>query len=209
VDIKARVRVAICSGVYCAVVGSILGGTVVFVLRGIRSSEDHGISVSFIPVAVLYAAIPAVPFGLIVGAVGGWWLAPRVAGDTASPHVFLQSSVIGAILGSTFPIVAMALGWGPLPNLASFLPISIGIGTVCGLTLTAVMRKFVSTTSKEPSLIPLRPIERVQLLIRTQIRDQPITGFLHSFRVRRETRYPFLLWLHCLRWIRYGRKRRD
>ena len=100
---------------------------------------DYGIFVSFIPVAVLYAAIPAVPFGLIVGAVGGWWLAPRVAGDTVSPHVFLQSSVVGALLASTFPIVAMALRWGPLQSLASFLPISIGIGIVCGLTLTAVM----------------------------------------------------------------------
>ena len=49
---------------------------------------------------------------------------------------------MGAVLGSTFPLSAVALGWGPLQNLVSVLPISIGMGPVCGLSLAVVMGKF-------------------------------------------------------------------
>jgi len=31
--------------------------------------------VAFFPIAVAVAAVPAVPFGLIVGSIGTWWLA--------------------------------------------------------------------------------------------------------------------------------------
>ena len=131
---------------FCAVVGSLLGGIVVVALRAIRSPEDPARFVSFIPIALVFATVQAVPFGLVIGSFRGWWLAPRVSGDIPPRHVLLQSTVMGAILGSTFPILAMALGWGPLENLVSALPISIGIGIVCGINLTLVMRKvlFVS-----------------------------------------------------------------
>jgi hypothetical protein len=148
-DIKPRLKIAILSGVFCAAVGSLLGGIAVVVLRVVRSAPGDSATsfVSFIPVAVLFAAIQAVPFGLIIGAIGGWWLVPRLAGDTQPQHIFLQSAVMGAILGSTFPILAIALGWGPLQNLVSVLPISIGIGIVCGLSLTVLMRKFLPPKS--------------------------------------------------------------
>jgi len=142
-DTKPRLKISILSGVFCALVGSILGGMTVAILRAVRSPENPTTLLYFIPIAFLYAAIPAVPFGLIVGSIGGWWLAPRAAGDIPSRHLFLQSAVLGAVLGSTFPIVAVALGWGPLQNLVSVLPISIGIGTVCGPSLAVVMGKFL------------------------------------------------------------------
>ena len=145
-DTKARVRASIWSGVFCAVVGSLLGAIVVVALRAIHSPEDSNRFASFIPIALVFAAIQAVPFGLVIGSVGGWWLAPRAASGASSRYIFLQSSVMGAILGSTFPILAMALGWGSPENLVSVLPISIGIGVICALSLTLVMRKFVPAT---------------------------------------------------------------
>ena len=142
-DTKPRLKISILSGVFCALVGSILGGMLVAILRAVRSPESPTTSLYFVPIAFLYAAIPAVPFGLVVGSIGGWWLAPRATGETPSQHLFLQSGVMGAVLGSAFPLLAMALGWGPFQNLVSALPISIGIGVVCGLSLAAVIRKFL------------------------------------------------------------------
>jgi hypothetical protein len=141
-DTKTRLKVLIFSGFFCAVVGTVLSAIAVVILRIISNGLRDGLMVaSFLPGVLLYIAIVAVPFGLIVGSLGGWWIAPRVMGDTQSRYLFLQSSVLGAILGSTFPLLAIALGWGPLENLSSVLPISIGVGIVCGLLLTATMRK--------------------------------------------------------------------
>jgi hypothetical protein len=147
-ETKSRLKISILSGVFCVLEASILGGIAVVVLRAVRSRGHLAALVRFIPVALVFAAIQAVPFGLIVGSIGGWWLAPRATGDIPSRHLFLQSAVLGAVLGSTFPIVAVALGWGPLQNLVSVLPISIGIGTVCGLSLAAVVRKFCFSQAK-------------------------------------------------------------
>lgn len=141
-DTKPRLKISILSGVFCALVGSILGGMALVVLQAVRLSVDPATLARFTPTAFLLAAFAAVPFGSIVGSIGGWWLAPRVSSETPSQHLLLQSALMGVILGSAFPISALALGWGPFQNLVAVLPISIGIGVVCGLSLAAIMRKF-------------------------------------------------------------------
>ena len=140
---RSRLKLSIMSGVFCALVGSILGSIVVTVLRAVHAPGDLTAAFYFIPVAFLYVAIPAVPFGLVVGSIGGWWLAPRATRETSARHLFLQSGLAGAALGSSFPLLAMALGWGPVENLVSVLPISIGIGVVCGVSLPVVIRRFL------------------------------------------------------------------
>jgi hypothetical protein len=78
-DAKPRLKISILSGVFCLLEVSILGGIAVIVLRAVRSPGHLAGLVRFIPVALVFAAIQAVPFGLIIASIGGWWLAPRVA----------------------------------------------------------------------------------------------------------------------------------
>lgn len=146
-DKTKRASIAIIAGMFCAAAGSLLAGVAVAlvgVLQGKALNGRSGMEIAaFFATILLFAAIPAAPFGFIVGSVGGWWLASRLARSVLVGRVVLESAAAGALLGATFPLVAVLLGWGPFNNLISILPISIGVGTVCGVILPSVMRKFV------------------------------------------------------------------
>jgi hypothetical protein len=78
-DIKQRTSLAAAGGVLCAAVGSLLGGIVVVVVRAAQGSgENVAQALTFLPLAMIFAAIPAAPFGFLVGSVGTWWLSARV-----------------------------------------------------------------------------------------------------------------------------------
>ncbi|MGC2247829.1 MAG: hypothetical protein WA609_14585 [Terriglobales bacterium] len=96
------------------------------------------------PIAVLLAAITAVPFGFTVGSVGVWWLAGR-AERVSERRLYFESTGGGAALGATYPLIMAILGWGPFENLVAALPISIGTGIICGIVLTRETRKSVVT----------------------------------------------------------------
>jgi hypothetical protein len=98
-------------------------------------------ALEFFPMAVVFAAIPAAPFGFVVGSAGSWWLAARAEHGVSGKRLFFESAGIGALLGAIFPVVLSILGWGPFAKLFSALPISIGIGIVCGIILIPLMRK--------------------------------------------------------------------
>jgi hypothetical protein len=141
-DIKKRASLAVAGGVLCAALGSILGGIVVVIFRTTqRNGENVAQALTFLPVAVMFAAIPAAPFGFLVGSVGSWWLSARVDRGVSRRRLYFASAGMGAVLGATFPLIMSILGWGPFNNLVSALPISIGVGTVCGLTLSVYLRK--------------------------------------------------------------------
>ena len=143
-DTKTRTFVAILGGIFCATVGSLLVGLVVALIRAARGiSEDATTVLAFFPIAVAFAAVPAAPFGLIVGSIGTWWLAVR-ANRILKGRLYFESALLGAIFGATFPLIMPVLGWGPFNNLLSALPISIGIGIVCGLCLASLLRRYVA-----------------------------------------------------------------
>ena len=135
-----RLTFALFGGVFCAIVGSLLGGLiiVIFALRGVGIKE----AVVFYPIAVAYVAILAVPFGFIAGSVGSWWLAVREAHGVSGKRLYFEFAGIGGVLGSTFPLIFLAFGWGPLSNLVSALPISITIGIACGILIIPLTRKY-------------------------------------------------------------------
>ena len=146
--IKKRLTLAVIGGVFCATVGSLLGGLVVVLLRMLQGNAQSIVeALEFLPMAVVFAAIPAAPFGFIVGSVGSWWLATRTESGVSGVRLYCESIGIGAVLGATFPLVLTILGWGPFNNLVSGMPISVGIGTVCALTLIPLMRKCVPLRS--------------------------------------------------------------
>jgi hypothetical protein len=99
--------------------------------------------VSFFVTVLLFAAIPAAPFGFIVGSLGGWWLTSRLERSVSARRIVFESAAVGALLGAGFPLVAILLGWGPFNNLVAMLPIAIGVGTLCGVILPLVMRRFL------------------------------------------------------------------
>ena len=137
---SSRLTFAFVGGVFCAIVGSLFGAfiIVIFALRevGIKAA------VSFYPMAVVYVAIFAVPFGFVAGSVGSWWLAVREAHGASGKRLYFEFAGIGGGLGSTFPLIFLALGWGPLSNLVSALPISITIGIACGVSIIPFTRKY-------------------------------------------------------------------
>lgn len=141
--IRKRLTLAVTGGVFCATVGSLLGGLVVVFIRMLQGNTQSIVdALEFFPMAVVFAAIPAAPFGLIVGSAGSWWLAGRAERGVSGRRLFFESAGIGAVLGATFPLILALLGWGPFANLASALPISIGIGIVCGIILIPLLRKY-------------------------------------------------------------------
>jgi hypothetical protein len=145
---RKRLSFAIVGGVFCATVGSIMGGVVIALIRTLRgNTQDIAEALAFLPMAVVFVAIPAAPFGFIVGTVGSWWLAARADRGVLGKRLYFESAGIGGILGATFPLILAVLGWGPFNNLVSALPISIGIGIVCGVVLTPLVRKHVAVPS--------------------------------------------------------------
>lgn len=146
-DTRKRAKLAIVGGIFCAVVGPLLGGTIytlVSVAGGLwQRQQDVWTVAAFLPVVVLYAAIAAAPFGFIVGSIGSWWLVARVASTASARRVYCESGGVGALLGATFPPIEAVLGWGPFRNLLSSLPISIGTGIICGVALAASMRTYI------------------------------------------------------------------
>lgn len=135
-------------GLFCAVLGSLLGGIVVAFIRVVQGSTGSvWEAVSFLPLAIVFASIPAAPFGFIVGSAGSWWLATRAASGVAGVRLYCESVLAGAVLGASFPLVLTILGWGPFNNLVSAMPISVGIGTVCAVTLIPFMRKYLPLRS--------------------------------------------------------------
>jgi hypothetical protein len=141
-DTRKRAFHAALGGLFCATLGSLLAGLVVVLIRvGHGNKESLAEGLAFFPLAAVFAAIPAAPFGFVVGTVGSWWLVARGSSDPGRKRLYFEAAGIGAALGATFPLILTAFGWGPFDNLVSALPISIGIGAVCGVTLTLLVQK--------------------------------------------------------------------
>jgi hypothetical protein len=139
-----RLHFTIVGGAFCAAAGSLLGGVAVVLVRAwaLRGAESMTEAVVFFPMAVAFAAIPAAPFGFVVGVVGSWWLAIRAARGVSGKRLYFESAGIGGVLGSTFPLILVASEWGPFNNLVSMLPISIIIGIACGILIIPSTRKY-------------------------------------------------------------------
>ena len=145
---RKRVYLAIVGGVFCATAGSLLGGLFVAVVRAMAlRQEGLVVAAAFFPMAVLFASVIAVPFGLVVGSIGSWWLIGRVASGAPARRVYCESAGTGGLLGATFPLVTALGGWGPFKNLVSALPISIGAGIACGIVLAAFVRSYLHHNS--------------------------------------------------------------
>jgi hypothetical protein len=142
-DIRKRASIAVIGGALSAIVGSLLAGLVVVLIRTVQgNTQSVALALAFLPMAVVFAAIPAAPFGFIAGSAGSWWLAARAECGVSKRRLYFESVGIGAILGGTFPFVLTILGWGPFNNLVSAVPISIGIGIACGIIITPLVRKY-------------------------------------------------------------------
>jgi hypothetical protein len=141
-----RAQLAVAGGSFCAIAGSIFGGLIVSVFQVIKTGGIGGMS--FIPVAILYAAVVAVPFGFFVGSFGSWWLVGRFDKHIPSKRIFCESLGVGALLGAVFPSVMALAGWGPYSNLVSVVPISVGIGVICAALLMQLMHAYLVRRAK-------------------------------------------------------------
>jgi hypothetical protein len=142
---KKRVFLVIRGGLSCALLGSFVGGCGFLLISAVRGNFGLA-ALSLIPMAVIFAAITAAPFGFMVGSVGVWWLAVR-AQRVSGRRLYFEAAGGGAVLGATYPLVLTILGWGPFGNLVATLPISIGTGVVCGIVLTREVQKYVLDVS--------------------------------------------------------------
>jgi hypothetical protein len=149
VGVKKRAFLAVIGGLLCASLAALMAGIAFVLTKAIPAR--HGIEVAWtaFPMAVVFASVPAAPFGLIVGSIGCWWLIGRLEHGVPGRRLCFESAGFGAVLGATFPIVLATLGWGPFKNLVAALPFSIGIGFVCGLTVALLSRKYVAKASPE------------------------------------------------------------
>jgi len=142
---KKRAVLATRGGLICAALGSLIGGCGFLLISAVKGNFGLA-ALSLIPMAVIFAAITAVPFGFMMGFLGVWWLASR-AQHILGRRLYLEAIAGGAVLGAAYPLVLTVLGWGPFGNLLSVLPISIAAGIICGIVLTREVQKFTLTVS--------------------------------------------------------------
>ncbi len=146
---KRRLLVSLYGGAFCSAIGTVAGAIFLVIMRSLKDGlgaapED---SFRFLLVALVFVGVQAIPFGLLAGSIGTWWLLGRVVRDTPNASgLYARVVVVSVILGCTFPLLAILLGWGPPENLVSALPVSAGIGLLCGLSLTALIRRYPTYT---------------------------------------------------------------
>jgi hypothetical protein len=97
-----RASLVIRGGVTCALLGSLVGGCGVALISGVRGSFGLA-ALTITPIAALFAAITAAPFGFAVGPGGVWWLAGR-AERVSERRLYFESAGGGAALGATYPL---------------------------------------------------------------------------------------------------------
>jgi hypothetical protein len=104
-----RASLVIRGSVICAALGSLIGGCASLLISAVRGNFVLE-SLSLIPIAILFAAVTAAPFGFAVGAIGVLWLTFR-AQRTSGRRLYLEAAGMGAALGATFPLLRSILGW--------------------------------------------------------------------------------------------------
>jgi hypothetical protein len=134
-----RILLAVRGGVVCAILGSLIGGSAVLLISAIRGNFGLA-ALSLIPIAFVYAAVTGVPFGFVAGIAGTLWIAAR-AQHVSGKRLYYEAAGAGVLIGALYPLALTVFGWGPLENLLSELPISIGAGVVCGLALSREVQK--------------------------------------------------------------------
>jgi hypothetical protein len=134
-----RVFLAIRGGVICAVLGSLLGGSAALIISAIRGNFGLA-ALSLIPIGFVYAAVTGGPFGLVAGMAGTLWIAAR-AQHISGKRLYYEAAGAGALIGALYPLALAIFGWGPVENLLSELPISIGAGAACGMVLVREVQK--------------------------------------------------------------------
>jgi hypothetical protein len=136
---REHVFFAIRSGLVCATLGSLVGGCAFVAISAVVGNAGLA-ALALLPMAVIYGAVTAVPFGFVSGLVGSWWLVGR-ARRVSIRRLYFEAVAGGALLGATYPLTLAICGWGPFENLVSALPISIGTGVICAIVLTREVRK--------------------------------------------------------------------
>lgn len=145
-DAKNKTYFVVASGLFCSVLGSVLAGLTVTLIRAAQVSPTDLLgSFKLFPLVVLFAAIPGAPFGFIAGSIGAWWLMHRLTSGISKKRFYIEALVLGAGLGATLPVVLSTSGWGPFANLVSALPISILVGSMCGIAFAFFVRKYLTT----------------------------------------------------------------
>src|SRR5260370_9460327 len=97
--IKKRVFLALRGGVSCAALGSLVGGCCFLLVSAVHGSFGLA-ALSLIPVAVVFAAITAAPFGFVVGSAGILWLAAR-AQRASGKRLSFEAAAGGSGMGAT------------------------------------------------------------------------------------------------------------
>jgi hypothetical protein len=134
-----RASLVIRGGVICAALGSLIGGCASLLISAVRGNFVLE-SLSLIPMAILFAAITAAPFGFAVGAIGVLWLTFR-SQRTSGRRLYLEAAGMGAALGGYISAANVNSGMGPFENLLAARPISIGTGIIFGIVLSRETRR--------------------------------------------------------------------
>lgn len=143
---------ALLFGVFGSVLGGVVIGTIAFLpqlLDNLHSSPSATIGVlGLLSFCMLFALVFAGPFGLLVGALFGWWLAIRAVSAISRQRLLRESAALGAALGATYPLFLRTV----FPRMAKvhvgpdllFLTTGAASGILCALVLAR------SATRKAP-----------------------------------------------------------
>lgn len=129
-------RFLLFAALFSAIVGSILAGGYIAILyarKGSPSSWQDVATVFF--VGVLFAAIPAGLFGLLAGIAGGTFLLRLRSSFKSRTAVAGAGTIIGAVLGATYPVVSLLLHWTSIGGARTALEtcaLGAAVGALCG-----------------------------------------------------------------------------
>jgi len=144
--IRGRIYLTIIGGVFCAVVGGLVGSSILWLLAFIQDWPNSASSIGSMFIGfsafLFFGTLMVAMFGLIAGLIGSWWLVARLSGEVTFKRVVFESAGMGAVLGIACLLVAISLQWALTTPFVMVLPIWMGTGIVCGVGLPLFFRKF-------------------------------------------------------------------
>ena|ERR1039457_1157627 len=136
-------RAGFAGAVICGVLGPALPLLVLIPVSAFKdaSSFEALRTLAAFPVAWLFALIPMGLPGAIFGVLGAVWIRFRSSG-LAPRRLFLETGLLGTLLGAIVPLTTLIFGWGGFRTvLSGYVPVGAITGAVCALLVLLTLRK--------------------------------------------------------------------
>jgi hypothetical protein len=150
-----RLATALKAGVFCACAATLISSVLVvlFWFAPARAFDHWYQAPGAIVMMCLYTSIPAGAFGFLCGILGGLYLVFRAPHIASRVRLLAEASVIGALLGTLFPLFVLAVGAEPRGSWLDWKNVlfSVAVGCSVSILYAAIFSKSLLGERSAPS----------------------------------------------------------